>query len=58
MRWEYQEPKIWDKKTIRKFLLLPRTLDNETRWLEFASIICQYKNYYPWGNKWVAIHWA
>ncbi len=55
MRWykpEPVEPKIHSQMVIRKFLFFPKTLMNiktkreETRWLEFANILSEYRTFY------------
>ena len=32
------KPKDGTERVVRRFLLLPKTLNRETRWLEFAKI--------------------
>ena len=41
MRWK--NPKQGDRSTVTKFLLIPVTIGDETRWLEKATIerICK-----------------
>lgn len=42
MRWKNKTntpPKIGDTRVVRKFLLFPKSLSGETRWLEKANII-------------------
>lgn len=58
MRWN--EPKVHEKRTIKKFLLFPKTLyckigndEKETRWLEKCEIVQRFN-----GKKWVDIYWA
>lgn len=34
-----KEPKLGEKRVITKFLLWPRTINNETRFLEKADIL-------------------
>lgn len=41
-----------DKRIINKFLFLPRTIRNETRWLSFEKIEQKYMN-----NSWQDIAW-
>lgn len=43
MRWK--EPQQDDIKIIRKFLLLPLTINGETRWLEIAKIKLVYNDH-------------
>jgi hypothetical protein len=42
MKWSSKRPKIGDKRTVKKFLFLPKTIKEETRWLEWAIIEQQY----------------
>ena len=44
MRWT--KPKEGEIRVVSKFLLLPRTFNNEVRWLERVNIVEQYK---IWG---------
>ncbi len=44
--------KNWTKRTKRKFLLLPRTINHETRWLEWATWEDEY-----WVSKGSIIGW-
>ena len=40
MRWKSRDYKCWksgDKRTLKKFLLFPKTIIKETRWLETAE---------------------
>lgn len=38
MKWkQYKRPNIGDERIITKFLWFPRTIMEETRWLEVAS---------------------
>lgn len=41
MRWKIYslEEKSGERRTVRKFLFLPREFNGETRWLKFAYII-------------------
>lgn len=45
MRWE--KPKIGEMRVVKKFLLFPKRIDNECRWLEFVEYIQVYNNYDP-----------
>jgi len=43
MRWKYikkekKYPKEFEKRIRRIFLFFPKTIENETRWLEFSVI--------------------
>jgi hypothetical protein len=44
MRWKHEpKPKTGTQRVVRRFLLLPRRFDNETRWLEYANIREEYQ---------------
>jgi hypothetical protein len=49
-----KQPKIGDKRIVRKFLLFPKALPantyniSHTRWLEFAYIRQEYKTWEDW----------
>jgi hypothetical protein len=45
MRWKNKKHNIGDVKTVRKFLWLPLTIKNETRWFEFAYVTYVYTVY-------------
>lgn len=53
MKWS--EPQQNDERIIIRFLILPLTIDYETRWLEFVKIKQRYDEYrYKWINsRWV-----
>lgn len=38
----FNNPKVGDYRIKRKFLLLPKSLTEETRWLEWADIVQIY----------------
>ena len=65
MRFKHNpKPKTRDSKQKVKFLLFPKRIDNETRWLEFAKIeyrylsYCTYDDYGPeYDQKWFAVEW-
>ena len=48
MRWK--EPKPKDTRVKRKFLIIPRTFNGETRWLEFANIKEEYCEFVDFGD--------
>lgn len=48
MRWK--EPKMKDTRIKRKFLIIPRTFNSETRWLEFANVKEEYTRYIVFGD--------
>lgn len=54
MRWIKKTPKTGYVRVIKKFLFLPLTLNNETRWLEFATIMQVYVTHYYMDSEWVS----
>jgi hypothetical protein len=49
MRWIIaEEPTMWTKRTRSGFLLLPKSIGGEFRWLERAT----------WAEHWVEDRWA
>lgn len=63
MRWKARpQPKIGDVRTIQKFLLLPRCLGREWRWLEVARIhqqrISYMNEFFNMKMAWKNIGWA
>lgn len=50
MRWS--EHRDGDKKIVKKFLLLPFTINYETRWLETVIIEYCYIEYLSGGSIW------
>lgn len=52
MRWRKVKPVIGDERVVSEFLFFPKTLDKETRWLEFAEIRQMY-----WGRPWTKGSW-
>lgn len=42
--------KRWQTKTETKFLLFPLRLENETRWLEKATIEYECQQFVPFGD--------
>lgn len=44
MRWKdrYVQPFLGHKRVIERFLLFPRSIENEYRWLEKAKILQEY----------------
>lgn len=62
MRWATKTLKFGDMKTERKFLYFPLTLNEISKWLEYAEIVYVYR--YPDLNShlvnrpsWIASHW-
>ena len=50
MRWK--RPERHETRTITKFLLFPKTINDETRWLERTSYV-QWWNDYRWcDSRW------
>lgn len=48
MRYKFSEnnlPKVGDKRVVEMFLIFPKTINYEMRWLETAKILQKY-NYY------------
>lgn len=50
MRW--QKPSLMSKRTIRRYLLWPKAIDGETRWLEWAYIEQMYTHFGWRDNRW------
>jgi hypothetical protein len=44
-------PQTWDRKTVTKFLLFPRAVNYELRWLETATLLYEYHET-PVGGYW------
>ena len=38
MRWKVRRAEVGDERTVNSFLLFPRTIMDETRWLERVKI--------------------
>jgi len=70
MKWKPNKitaPKLDDERVIRKFLIIPRHLDGEWRWMEFANIKQKFekvrtgmpdcKEGFVWTVGWQNIHW-
>lgn len=53
MRW--RKPQNGDRRTVRKFLIIPRTIGGQTRWFEWATFVQEYhRNAVP---QWVDVEW-
>ena len=56
MRWKDKQPKPdpkpGDTRVVKKFLLLPLTVDGETRWLEWAWVKQVYGAVEWWDREW------
>jgi len=47
MRYKFSEKidqKVGDERVVEKFLIFPKTINDEMRWLETAKILQQYVN--------------
>lgn len=51
MRWK--APNKHDTRTKTRFLIFPKKLGNEWRWLEVASWVEEYSAGFWWGERWV-----
>ena len=62
MRWNLKEdPQVGDYRTVRRFLILPKCLDNQIRWLEWANITqCYWYSNVRGGTitTWQSEHWS
>ena len=67
MRWKWkkkQRLKEGDRRIMERFLLFPKRLNGEWRWLEIARICQQYRvSNWLWPDiptlwDWVDLHWA
>ena len=53
MKWQSKKPKQWDHKTKCRFLIFPKCINREWRWLEMATWIESYYDRW-WGpDNWV-----
>jgi hypothetical protein len=67
MRWKSDplEDRLGEHRVVKKFLIFPRKLDEEWRWLETSYIVqkvCREENYTEFGPiegkcKWFNEHW-
>lgn len=60
MRWGTKPAKhVGDKKVVKKFLFLPKKIENEWRWLERAEILQAFLFNDYWREfKWKDIEWV
>lgn len=59
MRWVPVYCEIGDVRTINKFLFLPRTINGQSRWLEWARIKQEYRpGSWSDGPYWEDIEWV
>ena len=56
MRWTKAEYNLGDVRFIERFLLFPKTIEKETRWLEYAVIKQVYTNAGS-GPGWFDLNW-
>lgn len=58
MRWKRTKPGT--ERIICRFLWLPKTINFETRWLEYACIKQRYRrdHYTDWIRTWKSIDWV
>jgi len=61
MKWiAKKELEIGDKRLRHKFLLFPKNINNEVRWLEKVNYLQKYEIIYSGGSRWyswVNIKW-
>ena len=50
MRWIKPKPKNGDTKIKKKFAILPIKIKDETRWLEWVTVLYQYHTF-KWFSK-------
>lgn len=68
MRWQQKinwDPELGDKRILTRFLLFPKAIEGETRWLETVSFEQEYIRDIFWlGNErymrkcWTDIRWV
>lgn len=67
MRWKRKtkrQPKEGDTRIADRFLLFPKCLDDEWRWLELTQIQQEYRrtdrgsDLDDWTYQWVDLRWA
>ena len=46
-----------DIKIKRGFLILPKVINRELRWLEKATWMVERLDDYYWPRKWIAVKW-
>lgn len=56
MKWRTKKSKFGNERIREKFLWLPKSIDNEVRWLEKAKFKEVYKRQ-DIGYGWVGIAW-
>ena len=59
MRWRDEPaPKWGDWREREAFLILPRTIGGETRWLEWGEWEQRYSQPYDGDSDWVDVRWS
>jgi hypothetical protein len=62
IRWKQQTaPELGDERTVTRFLLFPKCLGDEWRWLGREQIVQVYSEFYgPGGyvSGWYSVRWA
>ena len=60
MRWiKGDKPNPGDIRVLRRFLFCPKTLVGETRWLEVADIVQEFKiNRFAWLSEDDVLDWT
>jgi hypothetical protein len=57
MRFHHEARKEGDKRIVRRFLLIPITIGDETRWLESASFVEEWQKPEFYDGMWVPVEW-
>ncbi len=55
MKWK-EEAKAGDIRIVNKFLFLPKCINGESRWFEYATIKQLYK-IFSYGDYWEDVEW-
>lgn len=58
MRWNKITPKYYSRRTVRRFLLLPKRLGEQVRWLELAWIVQRFEDTPGTNGVWVDYKYA
>ena len=57
-----RQPRLGESRTMRKFLLFPKTINSETRWLETATWVEMYTpgdfGIISWTDVRWGVHWS
>lgn len=56
----FYESKPGERRIKKRFLILPKKINGEIRWFEFAKWeeICRHKRYHNHGLKWYKSRWV